>query len=102
MSIEIAEKNGAVIFTVRVVPRASRSEIVGPLEGALKVRIASPPVDGAANDELVRLFAKLLSVPKSDVQIVSGNSSKTKTIRITGATAEQLRNALHLSEPKTA
>ena len=44
--INLAEKDGAIIFNVRVVPRASKSEIVGELDGALKIRIASPPVDG--------------------------------------------------------
>ena len=90
--IDISEKNGAVIFTVRVVPRASRSEIVGELDGTLKVRIASPPVDGAANAELIRLFAKTLRVSKSDVEIVSGQSSKTKLVHITGVTTDQIRS----------
>ena len=49
------EKDGAVIFTVRVAPRASKTEIVGKFDGALKIRIASPPVDGAANAELSSL-----------------------------------------------
>ena len=90
--IDISEKNGAVIFTVRVVPRASRSEIVGELDGTLKVRIASPPVDGAANAELIKLFAKTLGVSKSDVEIVSGQSSKTKLVQITGITTHQIRS----------
>jgi uncharacterized protein len=92
--IDISEKNGSITFTVRVVPRASRSEIVGELDGAVKVRVASPPVDGAANAELIKLFAKTLGVAKSDVEIVSGQTSKTKQIRITGVTAEQFRNAI--------
>ena len=80
--IDITEKEGAVIFNVRVVPRASRSEIVGEHDGGLKVRIASPPVDGAANSELIKLLAKRFGVAKSDVEIVGGETSKSKRIKI--------------------
>ena len=75
-------------------PRASKTEIVGELGGAVKVRVSSPPVDGAANAELVKLFAKTLGVGKNAVEIVSGETSKTKQIRITGVTAEQFRAAI--------
>ena len=87
--INLTEKNGAVVVNVRVVPRASKSEIVGAYEGALKVRIASPPVDGAANSELVRLFSKTFGVSKSEVEILSGQTSKTKQIKISNLTAEK-------------
>ena len=80
--IEILEKDGSVIFSIRVVPRASRSEIVGIHDGALKIRIASPPVDGAANAEIVRFLAKAFGVSKSDVFILSGETSKNKRIKI--------------------
>lgn len=92
--IDFAEKNGNLVFTVRVVPRASRSEIVGYMDGAVKVRVASPPVDGAANVELIKLFAKTLGIAKSDVEIISGETSKTKQMRIYGVTAEQLQTAI--------
>jgi len=82
MAIKIAEKDGAVILAVCVVPRASRSEIVGEHYQALKVRIASSPVDGAANRELVKLLAKHFGVSRGDVEIVSGETSKTKRIKI--------------------
>jgi uncharacterized protein (TIGR00251 family) len=81
--MKIAEKEGSVIFSLRVVPRASRTEIVGIHDGALKVRIASPPVDGAANIEIVRFLAKTFGVSKSDIFILSGETSKTKRIKIT-------------------
>jgi uncharacterized protein (TIGR00251 family) len=74
-------------FAVRVTPRASRSEIIGEHDGALKVRIAAPPLDGAANRELVKLLASAFKLPKSSVEIVSGANSKTKTVRIEGANA---------------
>ena len=90
--IKCIEKEAAVAFIVRVVPRASKSEIVGEHEGNLKVRISSPPVDGAANEELKRLLAKQFGVSISAVEIVYGHSSKTKQIRIAGVTAEQLQS----------
>ena len=92
--MEIKEKSGAITFTVRVIPRSSRTEIVGEYEGAVKVRLSSPPVDGAANAELIKLFAKKLGVAKSAVAIVSGETSKTKRLTVTGVTAGQLRNLL--------
>ena len=92
--IDISEKDGAVTIAVRVVPRASRSEITGAMDGALKVRIASPPVEGAANAELIKLFAKALGVSKSTVEIVSGQSSKSKHIRISGVSAEKVRKLI--------
>lgn len=94
MSIKHSESNGSITFSVRVVPRASKSEIVGEHDGALKVRIASPPVDGAANSELIKLLAKEFGVSKSNVDIIAGQTSKTKQIRITGITAAQIASVL--------
>lgn len=74
---------------MRVVPRASKSEIVGELDGVLKIRIASPPVDGAANAELIKLLAKTLNIPKSSVEIISGQTSKTKQVKIANLKAEK-------------
>lgn len=71
-----------LILTVQVVPRASRSEIVGEHDGALRVRIAAPPVDGAANEELIKLLAKTFAVAKRDVSVVSGQTSRIKRVRI--------------------
>ncbi len=82
--IQFTEKDGNLIFNVCVVPRASKSEIVGDLDGALKIRIASPPVDGAANAELIKVLSKKLNVAKNAVEIVGGQTSKQKQIRISG------------------
>jgi uncharacterized protein len=92
--IELIEKNGAVSFKVRVQPRASRSEIAGEYDGALKLRICSPPVDGKANDECRRLIAKVVGVPARSVEIVVGDSSRDKVIRIGGISAQLVREAL--------
>jgi len=89
--IQFSEQNGAIVFTARVVPRASKSEIVGAHDGALKIRLATPPVEGAANEELIKTLAKYFDVNKNAVEIVSGATAKTKQIRIAGASAEKLR-----------
>ncbi len=89
--ISFTEKNGRIILKVRVVPRASKSEIVGCLDGALKIRLAAPPVDGAANAELVKVLAKFFEVAKSAVQIVSGETAKIKQVEIKGAKADKLQ-----------
>lgn len=81
------EKDRALVINVRVIPRASRSEIVQLLDGSLKIRLNSPPVDGAANAELIKLLAKHFGVAKRDVEIVSGHTSRSKRISITGMTA---------------
>jgi uncharacterized protein (TIGR00251 family) len=88
--LEYTETDGAITFGVRVVPRASRSAVVGEHEGALRVRVAAPPVDGEANEELVRTLAKALDVPRRAVEIVSGLSSKTKRVRVSGVNSARL------------
>jgi len=74
---------------VRVIPRAGRSGFAGLRDGALLVRLAAAPVDGAANDELIGLLAKTLRIPKRDITIVSGERSRSKRIRIAGIDREQ-------------
>ncbi|PYS78620.1 MAG: hypothetical protein DMF67_20405 [Acidobacteria bacterium] len=88
--IRYTDSDGALTFPVRVVPRASKSAVAGEHDGALRVRVAAPPVEGAANEELSRLLAKEFGVPARDVEITSGHASKTKVVRVRGATAERL------------
>jgi uncharacterized protein len=92
--MKIIERSGAIEFDVRVVPRASKSEVVGEHDGALKLRIAAPPVDGAANAELIKLLAKRFAVTKANVEIISGETSKTKRVRITGLSLMQFNEAI--------
>jgi uncharacterized protein (TIGR00251 family) len=88
--IHYSIKENGLYFAVRVVPRASKSEIAGEHDGALRIRIAAPPVEGAANDELAKTLAKAFHVPASAVEIVRGHSSKLKQVRVQGATAATL------------
>jgi uncharacterized protein len=98
--IDYQEKDGALIFKVQVVPRAARSEVVGEHNSALRVRLAAPPVDGAANEELIRVLARVLRVRKSAVQITAGHTSKNKTVRVDGVSAELLLALSELARAK--
>ena len=92
--IDFREEGGAIAFGVRVVARASRSEVAGEADGRLRVRVAAPPVEGAANEELARTIARALGVPRSAVEITSGLRSKSKLVRVRGADAARLARVL--------
>ncbi len=80
----IREVDGGVELSLHLQPRASRTEVVGVHDGALKLRVAAPPVDGEANDELIRFLAKTLGVAKGQVTIVSGATGRKKRVRVEG------------------
>jgi uncharacterized protein (TIGR00251 family) len=91
--VRSSQRGRTLTFAVRVTARASRGEIGGEHDGALRARVAAPPVEGAANRELTKLLAKAFRLPQNAVEIIAGNNSKNKTIRIHGgdaATLEQL------------
>jgi hypothetical protein len=86
-ALKLNERAGGVRLDVHVRPRSSRSAILGVRDGSLDVALTSPPADGAANSELIRLLAKALSVRAADVSIVVGPSSRSKVIAVNGITA---------------
>jgi hypothetical protein len=90
----ISAKTDGTVLTLKATPRASRSELCGAEDEWLKVRLKAPPVDGKANRELISFFAKLLKVPKSRVEICSGESSRLKRISIKNIPPEQVLPAL--------
>jgi len=94
-------KDGAVL-TVHVQPKAADTEYVGIHGDALKIRVAAPPVDGAANDELVRFIARRLSIPSSSVQIQSGAGGRHKRVLVKGVTARSVLAGLNLGPRKGA
>lgn len=85
--VTVARHGTSLRFRVRLQPRASRNEIAGVLDGALRVRVHAPPVDGAANEALVAFLAERLAVPRRGVRIVSGATSRTKTIEVEGVSS---------------
>jgi uncharacterized protein (TIGR00251 family) len=90
----IAETADGIVIDVRVIPRAGRSEVAGIRDGALLVRLNAPPVDGAANAELIALLADTLGVPRRDVRITSGATSKRKCVAVAGMTADRAASRL--------
>ncbi len=83
-----------VVVQVRVIPRAGRTGLAGTRDGALLVRLGAPPVDGAANAELLELLADTLGLPKRNLSLLSGDRSKLKRVLVTGLAVEAVRAAL--------
>ena len=86
--------SGAALLAIHVQPRARRTEVVGLHGDAVKVRLAAPPVDGAANDELVRFLAERLGVARAAVEIVGGATGRRKMVRVAGIDAERVKARL--------
>jgi uncharacterized protein (TIGR00251 family) len=89
--LELTERDGWIIFSVRVVPRSSRTVIAGVHDGQLKVRVAAPPVDGAANEELIRGLAKALELPARAIEVLRGQTGRSKQLRVPADCAPRLR-----------
>jgi uncharacterized protein len=83
-----------VLIDVRVIPRASRSAIAGTRDGALLVRLAAPPVEGAANAELIEVIATALGVSRRSVALVSGERSRQKRVKVAGITRQEAADRL--------
>jgi uncharacterized protein (TIGR00251 family) len=85
----------SVTLSLRIQPRASKNELVVMENGGLKIRLTAPPVDGAANEALTRFLADIFSVSKSQIDIVSGHTSREKTVRISGASNADVKRLLN-------
>ncbi len=83
-----------MLFVVYVQPRARRTEVAGRHGDAIKVRLKSPPVDGAANAELIRFLADRIGVPRSAVRIVSGQKERRKVVEVEGKNAKEVLESL--------
>ena len=91
---QIRDVNGDVLFKVRVMPRSSKECIVGIYEDALKIRLTAAPLEGKANEACRAFLAKTLGVPRSQVEIVSGHTSRNKVIKVSGLSAGHTLKAL--------
>ena len=78
--------DGAITLTIHAQPGAKRTEVAGVHGGALKIRVAAPPVEGKANEELRRFLAEAFGVPRCNITLVHGESARSKILRIVGAT----------------
>lgn len=84
---------GAVL-TLRIIPRAAKNSIQGQHGDALKVRLCAPPVDGAANIALIKFLSDTLSIPRARIQLLSGQTSRSKRVLLTGTKSNDIRGKL--------
>jgi len=82
LSLIVSEKPDGCILKCWIQPRSSRNAVVGVHGDAVKIALTAPPVDGKANKELLKFLAKYFKLPKSSIQIIAGDSSRSKTILI--------------------
>jgi len=85
---------GGVRLRLHVQPRASRTEVAGRHGDALKIRLAAPPVDGAANEALSRFLAERLGVPRSAIRIAAGSAARAKLVTVEGVAPEEAERRL--------
>jgi uncharacterized protein (TIGR00251 family) len=93
--IPIRDTPHGATFAIRVQPRARKNAIVGEIGDALKIALTAPPVEGRANEACIDFLAEFLKVPRSSVTIAAGETSRSKVIRITGMSADELRRRLN-------
>jgi hypothetical protein len=94
MDFDAKADGTGVLFRVKVTPRASKTQIIGWVQGVLKLKVQAPPVEGAANEAVVRFLAETLDVAKSRVRVVRGETAREKTLRIDGLGIEAVRAKL--------
>ena len=94
MMVDLRQRGEAVAFGVRVVPRASRNKIAGIQDGAVRIRLTAPPVEGAANEVLVAFLSSVLRVAKRDIELVSGQTSRNKVVSVSGLSPEEIEARL--------
>ena len=92
--IGLREEADGVSFEVRVQPRSSKTEICGIHDGALRVRLTSPPVDGAANRQCIELLSRKMKIPKRAVRIASGANARRKRLKVLGMSMKEVKNIL--------
>ncbi|MBX2988487.1 MAG: YggU family protein [Bdellovibrionaceae bacterium] len=79
-------------------PKASRNEIIGPHNGALKIRIQAPPIDGRANEELIEFLADVLGLAKRQLSLVRGDGARQKTVDISGLGLDEAKKLLGIKD----
>ena len=95
--ISLRDTSNGCTLPVRVHPGAKRNEITGTHDGAVKISLTTPPTDGRANDALLAFLAAFLKVPRASVTLLTGATSRSKTLRIAGKSAAQIQAALSVS-----
>jgi uncharacterized protein (TIGR00251 family) len=93
--IFLKESKKGLTFDIQVIPHASRSELVRVQDGVFKIKVTSPPMEGAANDACIKLLAKELGLKKSQMEISSGAKSRKKTVMIKDISKEELQTKIN-------
>jgi uncharacterized protein len=94
LDVEVDKVRGTVTFSVRVQPRASRDEIAGVIDGAMKIRLCAPATENRANEALLEFLSSVLKTSKSAVRIRSGEQSRSKRVEVFGVTRQQIETLL--------
>ncbi|PYU05309.1 MAG: hypothetical protein DMG34_08660 [Acidobacteria bacterium] len=94
LDLKAHSERGSVSFAVRVQPRASKNEVAGLMDGALKIRLQAPAVEDRANEALCEFLAEILKRPYSAVRILAGDRSRTKRVEVFGVTTAQVEALL--------
>lgn len=95
--IEVHDTSAGATFPIKLQPRARKNQIMGEMDGVLKLAVTAPPVENAANEACIEFLARLLRVPRSSVTIASGQHSRRKIIRVAGLSADTVRKQLATS-----
>ena len=93
--VRLRESKKGLTFDIQVIPHASRAEIAGVQEGAFKIKVTAPPVEGAANEACIKLLAKELGLKKSQMEISSGAKSRKKTVLIKDISKAELETKIN-------
>ena len=92
----ITQTGRGVRLTLFIQPKASKNEIIGPHNGALKIKITAPPVDGKANAKLVDFLSEVLDIPKRQIEILKGETGRNKSVEILGLSEDEVRTKLKI------
>lgn len=93
--VRLRDSKRGLTFDIQVIPHASRAEIAGVQEGAFKVKVTAPPVEGAANEACIKLLARELGLKKSQMEISSGAKSRKKTVMIKDISKAELETKIN-------
>lgn len=96
MTLQIKEGKDGCTFLVRVQPRSSRDQVTGLHDDALKIRLTAPPVEGKANQALQKFLAKQLNTSPTNIDILTGHTSRQKRVRVVGISADAIRALLEI------
>lgn len=92
--MDIRPGHGYCLLRVRVTPKASRNEVIGVVDGCLRLRIQAPPVEGAANEKAREFLAEVLGLPRRDVVLERGQTAREKVFRVAGLEVARIRERL--------